>query len=272
MIGPPDTRVYPACDSPSVVTVARPTSRWSNPTAATINSWSQRAAVDVVTGDEGSSATCVWRGRALPYVFTRTVRARPDGSVSMEYAVTNEGPEKMPYLWSAHPLLPLGPETRLIFPEMTRVRVASEHGIALGGPRAEHRWPFFRLQKSIADFSRPHEVARKYACKLFIDGAAGVAAVEEGDLRLEAEFDPAEVPMVGVWINRRGRPQAGGGRPMVLAVEPCSGAPDSLTDALRDWNGARWIGPRGTARWTVRWRARRLGPAAAPPAAAAATR
>jgi galactose mutarotase-like enzyme len=225
--------------------------------------WSQRAAVDVVTGDDGSSATCAWRGRTLPYEFMRRVRARPDGSVTMEYAVTNEGREKLPYLWSAHPLLPLAQETRLIFPEMTRVRVASEHGIALGGTRAEHRWPFFRLQKAIADFSRPHDVARRYACKLFVDGATGLAAVEEGDLRLEAAFDAAEIPAVGVWINRRGRPQArGGSRPMVLALEPCSGAPDSLCEALGEWRGARWIEPGETANWTVHWRARRLGPPA----------
>jgi hypothetical protein len=107
-----------------------------------------------------------------------------------------------------------------------------------------------------ADFSRPDAVAPRYACKLFLDVPDGWAAVEEEGARLEVSFDPREVPNVGLWINRRGWTPFEGGTPYLnFALEPCIGAPDTLSEALGGWQGAHWLGGGETREWTLRWAA-----------------
>jgi len=218
--------------------------------------WSAQPVVDVRAGEGGHSATLTWRGRRMPYRFEREVRVTPGGEVVMRYAVTNGGSSPMPFLWSAHPLLPLGPRTRLDLPAGTRVRVYAQHGIDLGGPGAEHRWPLLQRGKKAADLSAPDAVARRYACKLFLDARASWAAVVEGGARLEVAFDPRDVPNLGLWINRRGWTPFARGKPYLnLAVEPCIGAPDSLADALSPaWQGAHWLQPGETREWELVWR------------------
>jgi hypothetical protein len=117
------------------------------------------------------------------------------------------------------------------------------------------------------DFTRPADAARAvgggYACKLFLDFAAGRgatarAAIEQEDARLEVEVDPAEVPNFGLWLNHGGWTPFANGRPyMNLAFEPCIGAPDPLSDALGGWDGAARLAGGATREWTLVWRGRR---------------
>ena len=195
----------------------------------------------------------------MPYAFVRAAEVHGDGRVALRYAVTNRGTERMPFLWSAHPLLPLTPRTHLLLPEGARTRVYAEHGISLGGQRSEHRWPFVEVDGVARTLARPAAVADGYACKLFLDlpNDARRLAVEEGGARLEVELDAGEVPHFGLWINNRGwTPFAGGAPYLNFAFEPCIGAPDTLDDALGAWNSAAWLEPGETRRWTLTWRGR----------------
>ena len=217
--------------------------------------WAQASAFTLETRADGMSATCEWTGRRMPYRFTRVVDVHASGSVAMRYAATNEGADRMPFLWSAHPLLPLTPQTKLVLPEGARVRVYAEHGIDLFGTCAEHQWPIFRLERRDVDLSHPDSVARAYACKLFFDMPVGQAAVEEENARLEVTFDVAEVPNFGLWINRRGwTPFKRKKAYLNFAFEPCIGAPDTLSDALGAWRAAHWLEPGETRQWTLTWR------------------
>jgi galactose mutarotase-like enzyme len=218
--------------------------------------WAQAVSFTIETGADGTSATCEWTGRRMPYRFTRVVRVLASGAVEMRYAVANEGSEQMPFVWSAHPLLPLTPQTRLLLPEGARVRVYAEHSIDLFGMCAEHRWPHFRLERGIVNMSHPASVARAYACKLFFDMPVGRAAVDEGNARLEVTFDIAEVPNLGLWINRRGwTPFERKKAYLNLGLEPCIGAPDTLSEALGAWRAAHWLEPGQTRQWSLTWRA-----------------
>jgi galactose mutarotase-like enzyme len=230
--------------------------------------WATRPTIEVETLDGAQRATCVWRGTRLPYRFTRVVHVDGAGAVTMRYEVANDGKARLPFIWSAHPLLPLTPQTRLVLPEGTRVRVYAQHGIDLGGARAEHRWPRLTVErKKLVDFSRPDAVARHYACKLFLDFPPTPgrvhAAVEEGGARLDVEFDVEQVPHFGLWLNRRGwtpfKKQGLFGRTprpyLNFAFEPCIGAPDTLSEALGPvWNAARWLEAGETKRWELVWR------------------
>lgn len=223
--------------------------------------WSQPTTFSLETRADGMYATTGWYGRRMPYRFARGVFVGGGDRVEMHYAVTNDGKASLPFIWSAHPLLPLGPNTRLVLPDGARVRVWSQHGIELGGPGRELRWPRAAVGGRLVDLSRPEAVARAYACKLFVDMRSGVAAVEEDDARLELTFDPSQVPGLGLWLNR------GGWSPFRrkrsyrnLGLEPCIGAPDSLTEAIGAWHDAAWLEPGATREWSLAWRGARMTP------------
>jgi galactose mutarotase-like enzyme len=221
--------------------------------------WSQQPETTVELDEaDGDRATCTWRGRRLPYAFTREVHVRPDGAVRMRYTAANLGAERVPFVWSSHPLVPLTPLTRVTLPDRARTRVDAEHHVSLGGRLSRHEWPFVEVGGVTRDLSRPHGAmgGADYACKLFVDLDGGMVALEEGAAhRLLVEYDAREVPNCGLWINRRGWTPFDGGHPYCnLAFEPCIGAPDSLADALDGWIAAHWLGGGETREWTLTWR------------------
>lgn len=239
--------------------------------------WSQEPDVTILTDEEGHSATCVWTGRALPYRFTRTIAVRPEGALSFAYAVVNTGPHRVPFVWSSNPLFPLSARTRLVLPEGARARLWAQRGVDFGRPGSEHQWPWLRAGGALVDLSRPGTALRDgFACKLFVDlpRAEALIALEEDGVRLEMRIHGREIPRVGVWINRRGWTPFRGRRSRVpflrrkptpysnVALQPCIGAPDALSDALGEWDAAHWLEPGATARWSMTWRARRVADAA----------
>ncbi len=222
----------------------------------------QRADTRILTPDGVVEAVSTWHGERHLYRFSRTVRIEQDGTVEMRYEVENEGSVALPFIWASRPHFPLSAETRLHLPHRSRLRVASQHGIDLGGAdtgaTSEHQWPLVKLEKRVVDLSRPESVGRKYAAKLFVDPVGGTVAIEEPPLRLELVVDPREVPELGIWINRRALAPKKQRAPNLIALQPGIGAPDSLADALGAWKGASTLAPDERREWTVRWRARRI--------------
>lgn len=215
--------------------------------------WSQAPDMDVRTSKTGQIARCSWVGKRMPYRIDRAVRVDHEGVVHVSYAVINDGRERMPFVWATHPLFALTERTRVRLPDGARLRVYAQHGIDLGEPRSEHRWPFVRGGGKVHDFSVPHDVARRYACKLFIDMEEGEAALCEGDLELRIAWDPVQIPHVGLWINKRGwTPFRDQPACMNVSLQPAIGAPDTLVDALGDWKAAAWLDPEETRRWSFR--------------------
>jgi galactose mutarotase-like enzyme len=218
--------------------------------------WSQAPETDVRTSPEGQRATTTWTGRRMPYRFTRDVRVLPSGDVELAYEARNTGTDRLPFIWSAQPLLPLTSETRIVLPQATRMHVYAQHEIALGVGATDLRWPMVRSSGRLLDMSNPLGVAKRYACKLFLEMREGRAAVIEGGLRLEVTFDVADVPNFGLWINRGGWTPSKRAKPYSnLAFGPCIGAPDTLDEALGAWKSAHWIEAGQSRRWTLRWRA-----------------
>ena len=223
--------------------------------------WSQTPMVNVEPYEGTQAIVATWGGTKIPYAFTRRVLVTSDGAVVMDYAVRNDGKERMPFIWSAYPLFALTPQTHLILPEGARLRVYGSHGIALGTTRTEHKWPYVRTGALQADLSHPAVVGKRFACKLFLDmpHGQGRAAIREGLDQLEVTFDSKQVPYVGLWINRNGwTPLKRGDAYCNVSLAPCVGAPDTLTEALGDWKGAQWLEPGAMREWRLTWRGRRL--------------
>lgn len=211
--------------------------------------------------DEGAAAlraVTEWTGERAPWRYVRELRVVPD-AVIMRYSVSNEGEEKLPFLWGARATLPLGEATTVELPDSARTRIGAQQGIDLLGVGAEHRWPRLRSAKAIVDFSKPDAVARKFSCTLFVDLAAGRASVTEGAHRLHLEFDASRIANFEVTVERRGwAPFGGGSNTSSLVIAPRVGVPDSLSEALGGWNGAQWVAPGETREWEVVYRGERL--------------
>jgi hypothetical protein len=212
--------------------------------------------------DEGAAAlraVTEWTGERAPWRYARELRVIPD-AVIMRYALTNDGKEKLPFIWAARASLPLGEGTTVELPDSSRTRIGAQQGIDLLGVSAEHRWPKLRSAKAIVDFSKPDAVARKFSCTLFVDLASGRASVTEGPHRLHVEFDASRLPHFEVSVDRRGwAPFGGGSNASSLVIAPRMGVPDSLSEALGAWNGAQWVAPGETREWEVVYRGERLG-------------
>ena len=221
--------------------------------------WSRAPSFNVQTDDRGAHAVTTWTGRRMTYVFRRAIGIDGAGVVTTEYQAENTGAEPLPFVWSPSPVFPLGPLTRLVLPAGARMRVWRSEGLDLGGERREHRWPKVRVGDRLLDLSRPAQLDRRFACKLFVDASDGVVALEESDARLEIRFDPGVMPQVGLWIDRGG--WTGPMRPATthrLSLQPCIGAPDSLAEALGAWSSAQWLQPGEVRRWSMVWRAEKI--------------
>jgi galactose mutarotase-like enzyme len=225
--------------------------------------WSQAPTIDVRTSPNGQTATTTWTGRRMPYQLTREIRVTPGGDVDFEYEATNTGADRIPFIWSSHPLFPLTSATRIELPPATRFHVYAQHEIAVGVGATDLRWPMARSSGRLLDLSNPAGVAKRYACKLFLEMREGRAALIEDGVRLEVSFRIDEVPNVGLWINRGGWTPFKRAKPYSnLALEPCIGAPDSLEEALGAWKSAHWLDAGKSRRWSLRWSAAPEQPAA----------
>ena len=223
--------------------------------------WSQVPEMDIDTTEDGQAVVTTWEGRRLPYRLTRLARVTRAGAVVMTYHAVNDSADRMPFIWSTHPVFALTPETKLLLPEGSPMRVAASHKLVMGDSRSQHRWPFVRAAGRVLDFLVPFNVAKEYACKLFLDPSVGKAAIRQGQDELEVTFDTKDVPHLGVWINNAGWSPFKKERPyMNLAIQPSLGAPDALSDALGDWKRAQWLEPGEVRSWSITWQARRVVP------------
>jgi galactose mutarotase-like enzyme len=218
--------------------------------------WSQPATFSLETRPDGTFAATGWQGRRMPYRFVRDVFVSNTGSVEMHYAVSNDGDARIPFVWSAQAMLPLTKSTRLVLPEGTRARVWSQEGVELGGQGAYLRWPRAVIGGKLVDLTRPDEVARAYACRIYLDPGAGRAAVEADGARLEVSFDAERVGHVVLAVNKPGWSAFGKRRSArTVALAPAIGSPDSLSEALGAWRDAAWLEPGETREWHLTWRA-----------------
>ena len=182
-----------------------------------------------------------------PLRFTRAIRADGFGAFRFDYALENLGAEPEPFLWSLHPLTTLEPGDRLELPAEVRslrldggIGASIRRGDIWGYPEP---FPGIRLDEGVVP-GMPRGCVKGFAGPLQTGQAALVNGIT-GD-RMSLRWEVAEVPYLGVWINR------GHGGFHHVALEPTTGAPDSLAEGRGDWWGQpRLLAPRATANWSI---------------------
>ena len=173
-------------------------------------------------------------GRRFPYAFRKRVRLEAS-KVVLNYEVESTSSEPFNFLWSAHPLLAVAPGCRIFLPEQVHeMLVHWSHEERLGAFGDTCSWPIARNRSGNAiNLAELKSAQEKTADKLFTPRLAdGFCAVyyPESDDSLVFHFDTGAVPYVGVWICQGGWPYPDRGH-FTMALEPCSGRPDSLAEA-----------------------------------------
>ncbi len=195
-------------------------------------------------------------GTSLPLRFRRTLRL--EGPVlHLGYSVENTADVPVPYGWSTHPLFAVEPYDRIHLPASVRqvTAAASANGrLRAGG--STHPWPLTvnALDSAPLDLSLGGSIEDGVGDKLVLPAPSeGWAALERTTLRtlLTIRFNPAECPVLGLWIcygGWPGDPKAKKG--YTVALEPCNLPIDSLADSLRQGGGAL-LAPGEQKQWKL---------------------
>ncbi len=203
------------------------------------------------TAPDGPDLVMWASGLRFPYRFER--RFHPDGqALRILYTVTSAAAEPFRCLWSLHPFFAATPTLRILLPEGVRAYVDQSNDDRLGRQGTTHTWPLTGDTRGrTVDLSALGPADEGTIEKLFALGltAGWVAAIDEAtDDYIALTFNPHDLPSVGMAINRGAWPVD---HPAFTAIlEPCSGWPDHLSDAVVHGVCAT-LPPRGALHWQV---------------------
>ena len=184
------------------------------------------------------------RGKKSPYLFKRRLTIK-ETTLRIDYEVVSEKP--LSALWSAHPLLRVGPGSRILLPpEVDSLLIAGSKGNRLGKPGDRCSWPISKEKK--LDVLVSPEVG--WADKLFTDALTrgSCALLDASGEFVVFRFDPLLTPYLGIWICQGGWPDSRPFEDFNVALEPCSGRPDSLAEAAAQ-DACRHLQPGKPLRW-----------------------
>jgi len=217
--------------------------------------WSASWTSSVYEHPGGTTLTSSMQGTDFPYQFQRELTLDPrEPVVRLRYRVRHLGDAPFRWIWSAYPLLNIQAGSTLTLPTAGQMKVARVHGPGQDQLREGMTvdWAS-ELGGQGRSLSLPSDGG--WVLKLFGDighsGHMSLIDPRRGE-RLELVVDPVEVPQVGVWINARGWAPPGRGRTPYynLALQPCIGAPDDLTEAVESGT-ARTLSPGEERGWGV---------------------
>jgi galactose mutarotase-like enzyme len=193
-------------------------------------------------------------GRSLPYGLSKHISIEGQELI-LEYELENKGSDAFDYLWSSHPLLNTEPGARILLPPDVEVLlIDSSEGGRLGRPGESCTWPIARRADGSSDDlavmkSRRHGSDKLYTPRLH-DGYCGLHYPSTNE-SIFFQFDVQSVPYVGMWISHGGSGPPDPKQPYTVALEPCTGRPDSLVEAIARGESTSLL-PHAMNKWTLR--------------------
>ena len=183
-------------------------------------------------------------------------RALLDGSsLVLHYQVKNVGQRVESLLYSAHPLLRVEPNDRILLPDEVRsLRVEGSRNHRLGKRGDSIPWPVAEGE-DLSDLSILGPPDGSQADKLFTGVLSeGWSAVFRPSLQegIKLLFDTQTLPYLGLWICRAAWPESGKAKQYTVALEPASAPADALADAVRECTAWR-LEPGQERRWVLRF-------------------
>ena len=191
---------------------------------------------------------------SLPLRFVKSVQLQ-ESTVRLEYELANRGESAVNFLWSAHPLLNVDPKAEIVLPaEVNEVEVSWSKDERLGRHGDRCLWPIAteRSGRSV-DLSEVLGPQTGTAEKLFTprlaQGCCGIFLPERNE-SIVFRFDSDIVRYVGIWICQGGWPPTRTSKQFTVALEPCTGRPDSLEEAIQR-EECSIINSHATMRWRL---------------------
>ncbi len=213
---------------------------------------------------EGDELIVEAHGKRLPYLFRRRMKVQRN-KLRLDYELVSKNANRMSVLWSAHPLLAVSSGSRIFLPaEVKSVFVDSSTHDRLGAHGERCAWPVEDKTgaRRRLDTLPPPEAGT--ADKLFTDRLTeGVCAFhdEASNESVTIRFCPNRTPYLGIWICAGGWPSTSAKKHYTVALEPCSGRPDTLAEAAQ--RGECWQLEAGaTERWWLEMELNKGEPAA----------
>jgi len=203
---------------------------------------------EVAVPDHGDLVQMPWRvvsigaehlemwveGRSLPFVFCRRLELA-GRRVRCLYSLESLASFSFPWLWCAHPLVPL--DTGLGLEAGAPFRVLHASGAASD------------LQGLGVDWSQLPPRSERWAAKLFSDeGAVDAVRLRKANgASMSLEWNPAEIPFLGLWVNNGGWSGCGSEPYFNLGIEPATLPVDTLSLA----KNPPLLQPREIRRWSL---------------------
>lgn len=194
------------------------------------------------------------QGKKLNYDFYRTI-ILIGNKVEINYKVTNNERFPFEYLWSAHPLLNISSGDKIaLSDDITEIRVHWASDPDWNDFWDKVPWPFLYKTKEETDFSVVPDSSMQFAAKLFTEKLSEGKAVlikPQKEAKLVLDFDTDKIPYLGIWLCYGNWPETNYQEgDITIALEPCSGRPDSLNKAC-ELEEANTIFPGKTDKWTL---------------------
>ncbi|HLJ86173.1 MAG TPA: hypothetical protein VKZ53_05080 [Candidatus Angelobacter sp.] len=204
------------------------------------------------------------KATALPCTFQKRIALRGD-TVLCEYELESLSDHPFYYLWSAHPLLNVREGCNIILGSgVAQVMVGGSKGKRLGQPGDLCSWPVARIEGREIDLSvigPVNNAAEKLFAGQLLQGSCSVHD-PVADETISLHFDTTQTPYLGIWLCQGGWPEDSPGH-FTAALEPCTGRPDSLAEAIERQECAMVL-PRQKNRWSMQIRLHRGRPSPSP--------
>jgi galactose mutarotase-like enzyme len=158
-------------------------------------------------------------GRCFPFRFRRAVTVS-GAVIRIDYSLEHLGTEPFPWLWCAHPLLPLSPDLRLSAKGSFHVKSGFGMAGALVG-------------RSINLGELPAFANQAFATKLFSEagGTDEITASHADGTSLRMKWDAERMPFLALWINSGFWSGCGSPPYFNIGIEPTNCPADDLSAA-----------------------------------------
>lgn len=172
-----------------------------------------------VESAEGDYLRMSVEGRCFPFRFTRAV-AVSGAEIQIDYSLEHLGTEAFPWLWCAHPLLPLSPDLRLAAKGPFHVKSGFGMAEVLAG-------------RLIELSELPAFGGDAFAAKLFSEagGTDEITASHEDGASLTMKWNANRMPFLALWINSGFWSGCGSHPYSNIGIEPTNCPVDDLSTA-----------------------------------------
>jgi galactose mutarotase-like enzyme len=216
--------------------------------------WSQAARLQVRHLGDSMALETTWRGIALPYTFSRAISiSATEPTLRFSYRVANHSDARLPFIWSAHPLLAIEPGMELRTPPEARFNCNGTFPPNLTEAMSGLAFPLtLNTESGPLPFDPMPGPESAVAMKLWSDPLAdGWATLTARDGALHMRWDVRDLPQLALWVNLGAWAGDSGAPYYNLGLEPCIGAQDSLATAVTERDLYATLPPRGARSWQL---------------------